>query len=161
MQFKHFFFFFSLDTLKKLGGAQRWKAPTRPLVLAAWSSCGPPPSWCDHETRPESCGWLQHRHFSWFFVLFFLSLSLPARTSSNATPEQTLRRGPLLTLAESHRLPPGHCRCLWFGGGSTCAQGGWVHGAGAAQDIHSLTAFLSEKEKKSGWAFCQQMFTFE
>lgn len=32
---------------------------------------------------------------------------------------------------------------------STCAQRGWVHRAGAAQNIHSLTPFLSKKKKNS------------
>lgn len=66
----------SLATSKKLGEAQCLKAPTRRLVLAVWSSCEPPPSWCDHETRPESCGWLQHRHFVFVCVFFFLSTGL-------------------------------------------------------------------------------------
>lgn len=35
---------------------------TRLLGLVAWSFCGPPLSWCDHETIPVSCGSLKDRH---------------------------------------------------------------------------------------------------
>lgn len=80
----------SLDTFKKLGGAQCLKAPTRRLVLAVWSSCGPPPSWCDHETRPESCGWLQQRHFVFVCVcVFSLSTGLDKQQRNTWANTQT------------------------------------------------------------------------
>lgn len=86
-----------------------------------------------------------------FLCCFFCFLvSLPAWTSSNATPEQTLRPRRCWRWLRATVCLEDARRCLWCRGESTCAQRGWVHGAGAAQDIHSLTSFLSETEK-SDW----------